>query len=134
MARRQSSAPDVARRRFVLVQFGLVAAFTAAMLTASTMIPRFEQSLYRWLLALVPIWLLIVWAWRFFEMIRADDEMMQALHLRAVAISAGLVLLGVSLWGILERLVGVSAVPAFLQLPAFALIYSMTMVYLKDRK
>lgn len=133
VARRPLSAPDSARRRFVIAQFGLAAAFAISMSAAATLIPRFDQPVHRWLFALVPVLLLTVWAWRFFEMIRADDEMMQALHLRAVAISAGLVLLAVSFCGIFERLVGVSAVPAFLQLPAFALIYGIAMAYLKDR-
>lgn len=134
MARAPSNAPDIARRRFIAIQSGLAAGFTIAMLVASACIPRVDHPAYRWLIASIPVILLIVWAWRFFEMIRADDERMQAIHLRAVAVGAGLVLLSVSLWGIFERLVGAPEIPAFLQLPAFAVIYGVAMLYLEDRK
>lgn len=133
MASRPGNAPDVARRRFVAVQSGLAAAFTIAMLAAGTFISRVDQTVYRWLLALIPILLLVAWAWRFLEMIRADDERMQAIHFRAIALGAGLVVLAVSLWGIFERLIGAPAIPAFFQLPAFAMIYGWAMSYFGNR-
>ena len=79
----------------------------------------------RWLFAAGPVALLLVWAWEFFRVIRAQDEMMQAIHIRTIAIAAGLVLLGASLWGIPERLLGAPQLPAFLLLPIFAVTHGI---------
>lgn len=117
------SPPDAAMRRFVLVQFALLGGFALVMLATTEVIPRAEMAWQRWLFAAGPISLLLVWAWEFFRVIRAQDEMMQTMHLRAVAIAAGLVLLAASLWGILERLLDVPDFPLSLLLPVFAAVY-----------
>jgi len=118
------SPPDAARRRFTLVQIGVLGAFAATMIAIGQIMPRIETPALRWVIAALPLALLLYWAWAFFGMIRDDDEMMQRIHLRAVALGAGLVLLAATLWGILEKLMDVPGLPSFLLLPAFALLYS----------
>lgn len=117
------SPPDAAMRRFLFVQFGVLGAFAVVMFATSQVIPTVEIAWQRWLFAAGPVSLLLVWAWEFFRVIRAQDEMMQAIHLRIIAASAGLVLLGASLWGIPERLLDAPELPASMLLPIFALVY-----------
>lgn len=119
------SPPDAAMRRFRLVQAGVLAGFVAVMIATSAVIPQAPMAWQRWLFAAGPVSLLLLWAWEFFRAIRAQDEMMQAIHLRTIAIAAGLVLLGASLWGIPERMLDAPRLPAFLLLPLFALVYSL---------
>lgn len=54
---------------------------------------------------------------------RADDEMMRVLQMRITAISAVLVLLGGTVWGLLEKLLDIPGFWSFLLLPAFAVVY-----------
>lgn len=119
------SPPDAAMRRFRIVQFALLAGFAAVMLATGAVIPTAPMAWQRWLFAAGPVALLLVWAWEFFRVIHAQDEMMQALHLRTIAAAAGLVLLAASLWGIPERLLDAPELPAFLLLPLFAVVYSV---------
>lgn len=123
MPKPRLSRPDAVRRRFVVVQLALLAAFAASMVAAATLVPSMASAPLRWLLAAAPSLLLALWAWEFFKAIRDDDEMMRTIHLRAVAISGGLVLLGATMWGILERLLAVPNLPNFLLLPLFAALY-----------
>ena len=118
------SPPDAAMRRFRIVQFAVLIAFAAVMMATSVVIPAAPMAWQRWLFVAGPISLLLVWAWEFFRVIHAQDEMMQALHLRTIAAAAGLVLLAASLWGIPERLLDAPQLPAFLLLPLFAVVYS----------
>lgn len=119
----QLSPPDAVMRRFLIMQFALLGAFAAVMWATSAVIPTAPMPWQRWLFAAGPVSLLMLWAWEFFRAIRAQDEMMQAMHLRTVAIAAGLVLLGASLWGILERLLTVPELPMSMLLPLFAMVY-----------
>ena len=48
---------------------------------------------------MAPLVVLALWAWEFFKVVRDDDEMMQAFYLRAVAISAMIVLVAGTMWG-----------------------------------
>lgn len=128
------SPPDAAMRRFRIVQFAVLAGFAAVMVATSAVIPTAPMAWQRWLFAAGPVSLLLVWAWEFFRVIRAQDEMMQAMHLRTVAIAAGLVLLGASLWGIPERLLHAPELPAFLLLPLFALVYGIAWKMTGERR
>lgn len=119
------SPPDAAMRRFRIVQFVVLGAFAMVMLAVEAAIPGVQSPWRRWLFAAGPVALLLLWAWEFFRAIHAQDEMLQALHMRTVAASAGLVLLGASLWGIPERLLGAPELPAFLLLPLFAVVYGI---------
>lgn len=123
MSRTKMSAPDAAMRRFLIVQFVVLGAFAAVMLAVNAVVPGVEAAWRRWLFTAFPVSLLLLWAWEFFRVIRAQDEMMQAAHLRTVAVAAGLVLLGASLWGIPERVLDAPELPAFLLLPIFAAVY-----------
>jgi hypothetical protein len=123
MSQTRLSPPDAAMRRFLIVQFAVLGAFALVMMATTAVIPRAEMVWQRWLFAAGPVALLLVWAWEFFRVIRVQDEMMQAIHLRAVAIAAGLVLLGASLWGIPERLLDAPELPASMLLPIFAVVY-----------
>jgi len=124
MSKDQLSPPDAAMRRFRIAQFVLLGGFAAVMVATSMVIPTAPMAWQRWLFAAGPVALLLAWAWEFFRVIHAQDEMMQAMHLRVIAVSAGLVLLGASLWGIPARLLDVPELPAFLLLPLFAVVYS----------
>jgi hypothetical protein len=119
------SPPDAAMRRFLFVQFAVLGGFAGVMLATNAVIPTAHMAWQRWLFAAGPVALLLVWAWEFFRVIRAQDEMMQAMHLRTIAVAAGLVLLGASLWGIPARLLGAPELPAFLLLPIFAVVYGV---------
>ena len=127
------SPPDAARRRFMLVQTAILIAFAGAMVATRLLIPQLEDPAQRWLLAAIPAVLLGWWAWEFFRMVRADDEMMQAYHLRIAAISGMLVLLGGTIWGMFERLVDAPALPAYLLLPAYALVSGFVSLALARR-
>ena len=123
MSQTKLSPPDAAMRRFLIVQFLVLGAFAAVMMATSAVIPRAEAAWQRWLFVVGPVSLLLVWAWEFFRVIRVQDEMMQAIHLRTIAIAAGLVLLAASLWGIPERLLDAPELPASMLLPIFAFVY-----------
>lgn len=125
MSQSKLSPPDAAMRRFLFVQFAVLGGFAGVMTATNAVIPGVEEPWRRWLFAAGPVSLLLLWAWEFFRAIRAQDEMMQAIHLRTVAIAAGLVLLGASLWGIPERLLRAPELPAFLLLPIFAVVYGV---------
>jgi hypothetical protein len=111
-------------RRFRFVQLALLGGFAAVMIATQAVIPTAPMAWQRWLFAAGPVSLLLVWAWEFYRVIHAQDEMMQAMHLRTIAASAGLVLLAASLWGIPERMLDAPELPAFLLLPLFAVVYS----------
>lgn len=134
MTRTPLSAPDAARRRYLFSQTAILVGFAAVMWAANTLLPRVTVPWQRWLFAAGPVALLVLWAWAFFRMIRADDEMMQVVHLRAVALGAGLVLLAASLWDVVVRLLGAPALPTFLLLPVFALVYVCAMSILTPRQ
>lgn len=129
---RQLSGPDAARRRYLMAQTGLAAAFAVATVGASALIAWVEGP-QRWLLAAAPVAVLAVWAWEFYRVVRDDDEMMQALYLRTAAISGMLVLFAATAWGLVERLLGAPAFPGFLLLPAFALLYGLVSALLSRR-
>lgn len=130
---RKLSGPDAARRRYFVVQNAIAAAFVLAIIAAATLMSRAQGEPQRWLLAAAPVGVLVLWAREFFRVIRDDDEMMQALYLRGIAISGMLVLFGGTAWGILERLLGAPAFPGFLLLPAFAALYGVTSAVLSRR-
>ena len=134
MSQPKLSPPDRAMRRFLFLQFVLLGAFAGVMMATEAVIPRTSLSWQRWLFAAGPVSLLLLWAWEFFRAIRAQDEMMQAIHLRAIAAAAGLVLLGASLWGIPERLLGAPQMPAFLLLPVFAVVYGILSMHVGEPK
>jgi hypothetical protein len=133
MAPTRLSPPDAARRRFVFRHLAILAAFAAAVLAAGEFLPRVEEPPLRWLLAAAPIAVLALWGWEFYKMVRDDDEMMRALHLRVTAISGMLVLLGGTMWGVLERLMGVPVLPTYLLLPVYAVVSGVIMAFLARR-
>ena len=114
---------DVARNRSLFASTSVIIIFAATVPLIALLLERVEEDVLRWLLALMPIVLLSLWVWQFYRMVRNDDEMMQTLYLRAVAVSAMLVLIGGTMWGLLERLLAVPALPAFVLLPGFALVF-----------
>jgi putative oxidoreductase len=133
MARKPLSPPDAARRRFLILQSVILIAFGAVVAASGILMPRLADTPLRWLLAAGPLALLVWWGWQFYKMVRDDDEMMHVLHLRAVAISAMLVLLGGTMWGVLERLLDAPVLPAYLLLPLFAVPYSVAVAVLARR-
>jgi hypothetical protein len=133
MAAKRLSPPDAARRRFTFRHLAILAAFAVAMLAAGEFMPRLEESPLRWLLAAAPVAVLALWGWEFYKMVRDDDEMMRAMHLRVTAISGMLVLLTGTMWGILERLLGAPVFPAYLLLPAYAAVSGIIMALLARR-
>jgi hypothetical protein len=118
----------------MIAHLGLLVGFAAVMPATVFILHRVETPWQRWLLAIGPVALLTLWASEFFRMIRASDEMMQAVHLRAVAISAGLVLLAASLWDIITRLAAAPPVPVFLLLPASAVVYGVAIAIQTPRR
>lgn len=134
MTKTPLSPPDAAQRRFMIAHLGLLVGFAAVMPATVFILHRVETPWQRWLLAIGPVALLTLWASEFFRMIRASDEMMQAVHLRAVAISAGLVLLAASLWDIITRLAAAPPVPVFLLLPASAVVYGVAIAIQTPRR
>ncbi len=124
MADERRSPPDAARHRFAIRQGAIMLAFGLSVFAAALLAP--PSPVLRGLLVSLPIALLALWAWEFFKVIRDDDEMMQALALRAISFSGVLVLLLATMWGMLELLVGAPQFPLFLLLPAFAAIYGIS--------
>jgi uncharacterized membrane protein len=118
----------------MFAHIGLLAGFAAVMLATTSILHRIQTPWQRWLLAIGPVALLALWAWEFLRLIRSSDEMMQAMHLRAIAISAGTVLLAASLWDIVARLAPAPGVPAFLLLPASAVVYGVAVAILTPRR
>lgn len=130
---RKLSGPDAARRRYLVVQPAVAITFALAIIAAGALMSRAQGELQRWLLAAAPVGVLVLWAWAFFKVIRDDDEMMQAFHLRLIAISAMLVVFGGTAWGIVERLLGAPPLPGFLLLPLFAGVYGLATAVLSRR-
>lgn len=133
MADTHLSPPDAARRRFAVRQIMIMVAFGLAVAGASVFIARTHAELPRWLAAAVPVIMLGWWGWEFYRMVRDDDEMMRARHLRTAAISGVLVLLGATMWGLLEKLLGVPPLWTFLLLPIFGLVNG-GMTILEERR
>jgi len=133
MARPQLSKPDAARRRFIVVHLALCMAFAVAMLGTVEALKRLEDPAARWLVTAVPIGVLMAWAWAFAGFVRTSDEMIQQLQLRAVAISGAAIILLMTAWGTLERLMPVPEFPLFLAGPAFAVVYGLVLPWLNAR-
>lgn len=125
--------PDAARRRYFVIQSVLALAFAGVIVATSFAVPRAESVAAKWLLSAGPIALLTLWAWEFFRIVKNEDEMLQGLHLRTIALSAGLVLVGATMWGVLERLLALPAFPLFLLLPAFAFLYGVVWMVMRSR-
>ncbi len=119
------SPPDAALRRFRIAHAFYLTAFAVVMLLSKDILPRISVPWGRWLFALAPVALLALWAWEFARMIRAADERQQPVHLRALALGFGIVLLAATLWDVMARLGGAPSVPVFLLLPASALVYGI---------
>ncbi len=132
MPETRRSAPDAARHRFAFKQAAIMLAFGLSVIAVTRWVPQSEA--LHWLVVAAPLALLTLWAWEFFKVIRDDDEMMQALALRAISFSAVLVLLLATMWGMLEMLVGVPHFPLFLLLPAFAATYGVTSMIMGARR
>jgi hypothetical protein len=126
MADPRLSPPEAARRRFNLIQGLIMVGFGLVVAIVATKLPQVDETWLRWLLAAIPVALLAWWAWEFYKMVRDDDEMMRVIVLRSTAISGVLVLLGGTVWGLLEKLLGIPPLWGFLLLPAFAVVYGVT--------
>jgi hypothetical protein len=122
------SPPDAARRRFYVMQALIISAFAVSVVLAARFIEPGADSPLNWALAGFPLVFLAGWAWEFFRMVRSDDEMMRAAHFRIAAFSGVIVVLGATMWGILERLLGMPDFPVFLLLPCFALAQGIVSV------
>lgn len=129
----RQNARDLARRRFLVIQGGVVFALAVAVIATKFAVLHVDERALQWLLSAGPIALLALWAWEFFRLVRNDDEMMQALHIRAISMSAMIVLLGGTMWGVLERLINVPQFPLFLLLPAFALTYGLVWTWMSKQ-
>lgn len=123
----QISPPDAARNRFMVLHVVFALTFVVAMLGGVAVIGTHDSPLVRAAATLVPAGVLLFWGWEFARMILRADEMMQAAHLRAVAIGAGIVLFGVSIWHLFATMAGLPEFPQTFLLPAFAVIYSIAM-------
>ena len=121
------SPPDAARNRFMILHVVCALAFVIAMLGGVAAISAYDSALVRAAATAVPAGVLLFWGWEFARMILRADEMMQAAHLRAVAIGAGIVLFGVSIWHLFATMAGLPEFPQTFLLPAFAVIYSVVM-------
>lgn len=124
---RAPSPPDAARARFMVAHVILALLFIVAMTGGAALLSRADTLALRVAATAAPALVLCLWAWEFARMIRRADEMMQAAHMRAVAIAAGLVLFAASLWGLFEQMLGLPAYPSVYLLPAFAVVYSVAL-------
>lgn len=127
------SPPDAARRRYLVVHIVLMIAFTGSMFAVVGVGPT-THPIVRGLLVLLPAVLLALSVLEFARMVRNSDEMMKPLYLTAVSISATLVLVAGTVWGLLEVLLDTPRFPAFLLLPAFALLYGIVLPLLSRRR
>lgn len=127
------SPPDAAKRRFRIVHPIVMLAFAGSILAAVHLGPAVSTPL-RWVLVALPPLFLMLAIWEFIRMVRKDDEMMQLLYLRALSISAGVVLVGGTMWGMMEVFLEAPRFPAFLLLPAFAVIYGLVFGLLSSRR
>jgi hypothetical protein len=118
------SGPDAARTRFLRLQVLLMALFALSLPGGDLLARATGHEGARFAATILAATILIVWGSAFARMIRGEDEMMHLLHLRAVAIGAGLVLFLASLWGLFEKVLDAPRLPGYLLLPAFAVVYS----------
>src|SRR5690606_31785582 len=123
----QVSPPDAARNRFMMLHVVFALAFVVAMLGGGAVVSTYDSPLVRIAATVAPVAVLAFWGWEFARMILRADEMMQAAHLRAVAIGAGIVLFGVSIWHLFATMAGLPEFPQTFLLPAFGDIYSMAL-------
>jgi hypothetical protein len=121
------SPPDAARNRFMIVHAALALLFVIAMLFGAGVISTDSSLAARMAATAAPAAVLTVWAWEFARMVIHADEMMRAIHLRAIAVAAGVVLFGVSLWHLFAVMLGLPEFSQTFLLPAFAVIYSLAM-------
>lgn len=119
------SPPDAARRRYAARQGFIMMAFGLAVAGAAAALRHVEEPSLRWLLAAVPVGVLVLWGWQYYRAVRDDDEMMRAFYYRTAAISGVLVLLGGTMWGLLEKLLGIPPLWTFLLLPIFAVVHGV---------
>jgi len=131
--RLRENGRDKARQRFLLAQAGIILALAVVVVAAKFAILRVDEVALQWLLSVGPIALLALWGWEFFRLVNNDDEMMQAIQFRAISLSAMVVLLAATMWGVLERLMDAPQFPLFLLLPAFALTYGLVWAWLSKR-
>ncbi len=128
------SGPEIAARRYARVQLVLAVVFTALMVAVKFALRRLEpDSALRWALVAAPGIVLIAWAWIIVRSIQDADEMMQMLHVRAVAIAASIILTVATIWGLFVSMLNAPDLPAFLLLPAFSLLFSVVYTVLRRR-
>jgi hypothetical protein len=108
----------------------LILAYALGLVLAMIWLDRATQTVVRLGLVALPSLALAGWAWVFGAMIHSSDEMMRELRTRAVALSAGAVLVLATIWGLFASLTGLPAFPGFLLMPGFVLAYVVALAIL----
>lgn len=121
--RASGNATERAFGRFTLFHTLLILAYALGLVLAMSWLDGATQPVVRIGLIALPSLALAGWAWVFGAMIYSSDEMMRELRTRAVALSAGAVLVLATLWGLFASLTSLPAFPGFLLMPGFALVY-----------
>lgn len=128
------SRPDAAMLRHHSLQGVVAVVFILSIFAAGWVVNAFPDAPVRWLGPALPAIVLVLWAIVFVRMVRAVDEMQQAIQARAVAIAGGGVVFAASVWGLFEHMLGAPQFPAFLLLPAFSVAYGTAMASLGSRQ
>ncbi|WP_339742650.1 hypothetical protein [uncultured Maricaulis sp.] len=127
-ARRASvNLVDRAFGSFTLRNTLLVLGYVLSLVLAMSWLDSVTPPFWRIGLLALPSLFLAGWVWAFSAMIQSSDEMMRDLRIRAVALSAGTVLLLATIWGLFAQLLDAPDLPAYLLLPGFALGYGVAL-------
>jgi hypothetical protein len=87
-------------------------------------------------LTLIPAGAVISWIWGHWRYVSELDEFLQKLQFQAIMAGLGILLSGITVWGLLEELVkapNFPTLPVFWILPAFFLIYGICFVIIGKR-
>ena len=124
------SRESVARRRITMarrtaIDIGVAALFAASILLQQRLLAPGAPPALQWLAALLPIVVLTVWFWRIAQNMISLAEFERSLEIRAAAITGGLVIWLVSVWGLLNVSIGAPSLPLPIVAPAAAVAFSI---------
>ncbi|MCH8520405.1 hypothetical protein [Glycocaulis sp.] len=123
---------DLSAIRTIPVQAGMGLGYAATVLVSALYVPGLD-GFFKGFLQSLPIGFLAGWVVVWIYVIRESDEMIRHLMILSTAVSAGAVLLAVTVWGLLAMHSDLPGVAEIYLFPAFAIVYAVVSAFLTRR-
>jgi uncharacterized membrane protein YcjF (UPF0283 family) len=126
--RTRLTKPERARLRYDQWHGLWVIGYVFSFVLAVNVAPSLENLLYKSALIAVPLLLLVGMVSEFVRMIVKSDEYQRAQHVTASAVSAGILVVALAVWGTMGELMGGwPSPPGWTLLPSFAIVYAIAL-------